>query len=218
MNHEATLAATTILLIEDEPSVTAFVRAALERRGYAVVPAASGAEGLARLEEASFGGVISDIRMPGASGVDLLKFTKEVAPSTVFILITGVPTVDTAISALNAGAKGYLLKDSAEDDVVRAILLPLLEGVVVGEFEVVVRGLIILHRMHRAEVVLAWPDLAKRAQRETIFVQCNTLGERMKSAELIDIHDEFLVRHCKPGFEPAGRVQHEVGATEECRP
>src|SRR5690242_12388408 len=55
-----------ILLIEDEPSVTAFVRAALERRGYTVIPAASGAEGLARLADTSFGGVISDIRMPGA--------------------------------------------------------------------------------------------------------------------------------------------------------
>src|SRR5215831_8749367 len=55
-----------ILLIEDEPSVTAFVRAALERRGYTVIPAASGAEGLAHLAETSFAGVISDIRMPGA--------------------------------------------------------------------------------------------------------------------------------------------------------
>jgi DNA-binding NtrC family response regulator len=62
----ATAAATsTILLIEDEPSVTAFVRAALERRGYSVVPAASGAEGIECLTEKSFAGVISDIRMPG---------------------------------------------------------------------------------------------------------------------------------------------------------
>src|SRR5712692_10133453 len=54
-----------ILLIEDEPSVIAFLRAALERKGYAVVDAASGAEGLQRLSNGQFAGVISDIRMPG---------------------------------------------------------------------------------------------------------------------------------------------------------
>ena len=55
-----------ILLIEDEPSVIAFLRAALERKGYAVVDAASGAEGLERLSNGEFAGVISDIRMPGS--------------------------------------------------------------------------------------------------------------------------------------------------------
>src|SRR5260370_41415101 len=55
-----------ILLIEDEPSVIAFLRAALERKGYAVVNASSGAEGLQRLSNGRYAGVISDIRMPGA--------------------------------------------------------------------------------------------------------------------------------------------------------
>ncbi len=55
-----------ILVIEDEPSVTAFVRAALERRGYSVVNSTSGADGLARLADGQFSGVISDIRMPGS--------------------------------------------------------------------------------------------------------------------------------------------------------
>ena len=55
-----------ILLIEDEPSVTAFLRAALERNGYSVVQANSGSDGLDQLQQRSFGGVISDIRMPGA--------------------------------------------------------------------------------------------------------------------------------------------------------
>jgi len=65
MNNELT-AINAILLIEDEPSVTAFIRAALERRGYRVVPASSGAEGLECLSNGRFGGVISDIRMPGS--------------------------------------------------------------------------------------------------------------------------------------------------------
>ena len=72
MNKDTAVTAKPILLIEDEPSVTAFLRAALERRGYTVVQAASGAEGLKHLEDGDFGGVISDIRMPGAvNGADV---------------------------------------------------------------------------------------------------------------------------------------------------
>ena len=90
-----------ILLIEDEPSVTAFVRAALERNGYSVVSAASGAEGLERLNEKSFGGVISDIRMPGAvNGADVHEWIRANKPelSGRMILISG----DTANSKTQA--------------------------------------------------------------------------------------------------------------------
>jgi DNA-binding response OmpR family regulator len=61
-----------VLLIEDEPGVTAFMRAALERRGYRVAQAASGVEGLRMLESGEYAGVISDIRTPGGvSGADV---------------------------------------------------------------------------------------------------------------------------------------------------
>jgi len=95
-----------ILLIEDEPSVTAFVRAALERRGYKVVPAASGAEGLERLAEASFGGVISDIRMPGAvNGAEVHDWIRAHRPELGrrIILISG-DTANSKTQALLAGS------------------------------------------------------------------------------------------------------------------
>ena len=82
----------SILLIEDEPSVTAFVRAALERHGYTVVPASSGAEGLERLLNGSFGGVISDIRMPGAiNGAEVHEWIRNHRPELQhrMILMTG---------------------------------------------------------------------------------------------------------------------------------
>jgi DNA-binding NtrC family response regulator len=95
---EPTLSRTTpILLIEDEPSVTAFLRAALERRGYAVVNAASGAEGLAHLGSGEYTGVISDIRMPGSiNGADVHAWIQEHRPELCqrIILISG----DTANS------------------------------------------------------------------------------------------------------------------------
>lgn len=86
-----------ILVIEDEPSVIAFLRAALERRGYAVVNAASGAEGLELLSKGRYAGVISDIRMPGAvNGAEVHAWIQKNRPelSSRIILISG----DTANS------------------------------------------------------------------------------------------------------------------------
>jgi DNA-binding NtrC family response regulator len=86
-----------ILLIEDEPSVCAFVRAALERRGYRVVQAATGAEGLRELAAGEFAGVISDIRMPGEfNGADVHNWIQRNRPELAgrIILISG----DTANS------------------------------------------------------------------------------------------------------------------------
>jgi len=81
-----------ILLIEDEPSVTAFLRAALERKGYSVVQANSGADGLDQLQNRSFGGVISDIRMPGAvNGAEIHAWIQSNRPGlkSRIILISG---------------------------------------------------------------------------------------------------------------------------------
>jgi CheY-like chemotaxis protein len=90
-----------ILLIEDEPSVTAFLRAALERHGYAVANAASGAEGLNMLSGGKYSGVISDIRMPGAvNGAEVHAWIQKNRPELCarIILISG----DTANSETQA--------------------------------------------------------------------------------------------------------------------
>ncbi len=94
-------AAAPILLIEDEPSVTAFLRAALERRGYAVANASSGAQGLDMLNGGTFSGVISDIRMPGAvNGAEVHAWIQKNRPELCarIILISG----DTANSETQA--------------------------------------------------------------------------------------------------------------------
>src|SRR3982074_552154 len=90
-----------ILGIEDERSVIACLRAALERKGYAVVDAASGAEGLERLSNGEFAGVISDIRMPGTvNGAEVHAWIQKNRPElkTRIILISG----DTANSDTQA--------------------------------------------------------------------------------------------------------------------
>jgi DNA-binding NtrC family response regulator len=90
-----------ILLIEDEPSVTAFLRAALEGKGYSVVQARSGSDGMDQLQNRSFGGVISDIRMPGTvNGAEIHAWIQSNRPAlkSRIILISG----DTANSETQA--------------------------------------------------------------------------------------------------------------------
>jgi len=90
MNPSADKPVLPVLLIEDEPAVMAYVRAALERGGYAVVCTMSGAEGLRLLESSQFMGVVSDMRTPG--GVDgagvhdwLSRNRPELATRIIFI-------------------------------------------------------------------------------------------------------------------------------------
>jgi len=97
-----------VLVIEDEPGVVALVRAALERRGYHVVQAASGAEGLRMLEAGQFAGVISDVRTPGGvSGVDVQDWIRRHRPALVprLLFITGdVANTETLALLHSTGA------------------------------------------------------------------------------------------------------------------
>jgi CheY-like chemotaxis protein len=101
MNAPSSTTPPPILLIEDEPSVTAFLRAALERHGYAVANASSGAQGLDMLNGGKFSGVISDIRMPGTiNGAEVHAWIQKNRPELCarIILISG----DTANSDTQA--------------------------------------------------------------------------------------------------------------------
>ena len=100
-----------ILVVDDERSICELLEITFRKEGHRVEVAPSVEAAKRKLESQIFDIVISDVRMPGATGVDLLKFTKEISPSTVFLLITGVPTVETAIAAINSGADRYVIKD-----------------------------------------------------------------------------------------------------------
>ncbi len=100
-----------ILVVDDEKSICELLEITFRKDGHRVEVATSGEAARRRLESQIFDIVISDIRMPDTGGVDLLRFAKEMAPTAVFILITGVPTIETAIAAINSGADRYVIKD-----------------------------------------------------------------------------------------------------------
>ncbi len=100
-----------ILVVDDERSICELLEITFRKEGHRVEVASSGEAARRKLESQIFDIVVSDIRLPDTGGVELLKFSKEVSPSSVFLLITGVPTIDSAIAAVNAGADRYVIKD-----------------------------------------------------------------------------------------------------------
>jgi two-component system response regulator PilR (NtrC family) len=100
-----------ILIVDDERSICELLEITFRKEGHRVEVAMNGESARRRLQSQIYDIVISDIRMPDCTGVELLQFCKEISPSSYFLLITGVPTVETAIAAINAGADRYVIKD-----------------------------------------------------------------------------------------------------------
>ncbi len=100
-----------ILVVDDEKSICELLEITFRKQGHRVEVAHNVEAARRKLQSQIFDIVISDVRMPGADGVELLRFTKEVSPETFFLLVTGVPTVETAIAAINTGADRYVIKD-----------------------------------------------------------------------------------------------------------
>jgi len=113
-----------LLIVDDERSICELLEISFRKQGHKVEVAASGETAKRRLASQMFDIVISDICMPDMDGVELLRYCKEVSPETVFILITGVPTLDTAIEAVNFGADRYVIKgDRLMDELRPAVQL-----------------------------------------------------------------------------------------------
>jgi two-component system response regulator PilR (NtrC family) len=109
-----------LLVVDDERSICELLEISFRKEGHKVEVASNGEAAKRRLASQVYDIVISDIGMPDMDGVDLLRYTKEVSPSTVFILITGVPTVTTAIDAVNFGADRYVVKGDRLVDELRS--------------------------------------------------------------------------------------------------
>lgn len=100
----------TVLVVDDEVSICDIVGAYLRREGYEVFQAGSGEEAMEIVEQKDIDLVLSDIKMPGMSGVDLLKWIRQRENVLPVLITTGYPTLDTAIEALKLGAFDYLTK------------------------------------------------------------------------------------------------------------
>lgn len=99
-----------VLILEDEDLVARSIERVLKKQGYEVVVANAPGEALSEFRLHPFDAVVSDINLPGMSGIDFLREIRATSADTPVLLITGRPTVDTAVEAVELGAFLYLTK------------------------------------------------------------------------------------------------------------
>jgi len=110
-----------ILYAEDEDQTRSIVTDELRRAGYVVDTAADGEEAIRTLESASYDLVLLDIRMPGKSGIDVLRFLRERNLRPRIIMLTAVEEISIAIRSMKLGANDYVTKPFRLEELFNAI-------------------------------------------------------------------------------------------------
>jgi len=100
----------SILVVDDDPSIRKVLTAILEEKGYTVETAENGRDAIRRSKTRFYNLALIDIRLPDMEGVKLLTEMKETKPKMAKIIITGYPSLQNAVEALNKGADAYIIK------------------------------------------------------------------------------------------------------------
>jgi DNA-binding NtrC family response regulator len=124
-----------VLVVDDEPSMRELLTEYLNDFGYEVACAANGQEALKYYKETPFDVVISDLVMTPVDGMELLSEIQKFDPDAVFIMITGHPSIESALKAINNGAKDYISKPFNIDEIKLKIERVLLERSLQGRLK-----------------------------------------------------------------------------------
>jgi DNA-binding NtrC family response regulator len=110
-----------ILIADDEQNIRKVLAATLEKEGYQVLTARDGEEAIALLGKGNVQVVVTDLKMPKADGLEVLRYVQKNSPGTPVIVITAFGTVDNAVAALKTGAFDYITKPFEKSDLIRTI-------------------------------------------------------------------------------------------------
>jgi PAS domain S-box-containing protein len=111
----------SLLIVDDEENIRRTLARFLREAGHQVETVADATEAQGRVQTQAFDIVVTDLAMPGTSGVELLQWIRRESPDAFVLLMTGEPTVDTAAAAVRAGAYDYLVKPFSKDLIVQAV-------------------------------------------------------------------------------------------------
>jgi two-component system response regulator HydG len=106
----------SILVVDDESSILDTLRILLRKEGYEVTTAQGGKAGLEQIRSGNHAIVLTDVRMPQVSGLDILQAAKDQDPETPVVLMTAQASLQTAIQAVNSGAFHYIQKPFSNDE------------------------------------------------------------------------------------------------------
>ena len=110
-----------LLVVDDEPAIRQVVTSLLRKAGYNVDQASDGEAAMERLSRGDVDIALCDIKLPGLSGIELLRQARTVNVDTAFIMMTAFASVDTAIEAIKAGAADYMIKPLNNDELLHRL-------------------------------------------------------------------------------------------------
>ncbi|MCD6269380.1 MAG: sigma-54-dependent Fis family transcriptional regulator, partial [Deltaproteobacteria bacterium] len=110
-----------VLVVDDEDVIRRGICRVMEGRGYQAEAAESGYGAVEKLQKTPFSIVITDLKMPGMDGIEVLKAIKILQPEVPVIIITGYSTVDTAVEAMKNGAFDYIAKPFTPDQMIEMV-------------------------------------------------------------------------------------------------
>jgi response regulator RpfG family c-di-GMP phosphodiesterase len=201
----AHLATLRVLIVDDEASVRKVMAAVLAQVGLRCETAASGDEALRLLETNRIDVVISDLQMPGMSGLELLAKVKQSYPLMVFLMVTGVDDVRVGIQAMREGADDYLVKPLQVD--ANIVLASLTRALRVKRLEQEVEN----YRHHLEEIVAEQTGQLREALRQIERSYDHTL-EVLGAA--IDLRDSPTAGHSRRVFLYSIEIAKAMGGLE----
>jgi len=115
------LGETRILVVDDDETIRKSISRVLETAGYTVDAAKDGKAAIQKAESNFYNLALIDIRLPDMEGTQLLTLMKETTPKMVKMVLTGSPSLQNAVEAVNKGADGYILKPAKMDELLRVV-------------------------------------------------------------------------------------------------
>ena len=110
-----------ILIVDDDEEIRLTMKAILEDEGYLVDLAVSGKQAIGMTQETRYNLALLDIRLPDIEGVELLKLIKDGLPKVRKVMLTGYPSLQNAVAALNKNADAYLIKPVSLDELLKVV-------------------------------------------------------------------------------------------------
>ncbi|MBI5327944.1 MAG: sigma-54-dependent Fis family transcriptional regulator [Deltaproteobacteria bacterium] len=126
-----------LLVVDDETQMRTALYEVLKRRGYDVVAVENGRDAVDRLSRERFDAVITDVKMPGMCGIDVLRSVKTINPTLPVLMMTAFGTIENAISAMKDGASDYILKPFSPDIIDSAVKKVLSQETDGNDFELI---------------------------------------------------------------------------------
>lgn len=183
--------------MDDEPSITLALSTKLKRDGYVCETASSGEQALERFRRDAFDLVVTDVRMPGMTGIDLLKHVKAADPEVQVIVMTAYAEVNFAVEALRLNADDYLLKPFDIDELSHSVSRALEH-----------RRLLRENRAYREH-------LEQRVQEQAERIEKMFLEGLVALASAIEARDPYTGGHLEQVTELALAVGTELGLPPE---